>query len=805
MEKSVSSDFKDDWDTPFAELAESVYEIVSDPDYQLPEPPPPAWEAPEKIEIQRLPVTGAELFGRQDELELLDEGWEDDELNVVSLVAYGGVGKSTLVNKWLERLSEDNYRGAKYVYGWSFYSQGTGERVTSADQFIAHALEWFGDPDPNEGSPWDKGQRLAELIRKEKSLLVLDGMEPLQSGTEFEKGKIKDPALATLLTELAKDNPGLCVITTRETVPDLAHYPDSTQERNLELISAEAGRALLRVGGVQGSDAELENTARDFGLHALALNLLASYLKEIPGHNISEALKIPDLDIPEENGKYPRRVMAAFAERFGEGSEPEVLNLLGLFDRPAEGAAITILREAPAIPDLTDHIQALPEADWLKLLAKLRDLKLIAKESTHRPDSLDCHPLLREHFGNKLKEESPAAWREAHSRLYEYYKNSAKELPDTLEEMAPLYAAVAHGCLADRHLEALVDVFYKRIFRRNEFYSADKLGAFGTNLASLSNFFDMLWHYPNAGLTEKMKGWILNESGFHLRALSRLTEAAQPMQAGLESAIAQKEWKEAAARAANMSELYLTSGDVPGALEYARQSMELADQGEDAFLRMTSRTSLANALHQEGQVDEAEALFREAEEMQKEDQPKFSLLYSQRGYQYCDLLLSQGEFSEVLRRAKYALDIVLQGSRNLLDIALNNLSLGRAHLMQAEAAKKPDYKQAADRLEAALTGLRRSGNQDEIPRGLLARAELRRTMKEYEKAGGDLDEAYTIATRGGMRLHEADCHLEYARLYLAMDEKEKAREHWKKAKDMVNELGYHRRNEDVKELEKTLK
>jgi hypothetical protein len=83
--------------------------------------------------------------------------------------------------------------------------------------------------------------------------------------------------LAVLVTELAKENPGLCVITTREPVFDLADFSVTTQEIHLKQISAEAGRALLRVGGVQGKDAELEQAARDFGLHALAI-----------GHNLSQ-------------------------------------------------------------------------------------------------------------------------------------------------------------------------------------------------------------------------------------------------------------------------------------------------------------------------------------------------------------------------------------------------------------------------------------------------------------------------------------------------------------------------------------
>ena len=78
-------------------------------------------------------------------------------------------------------------------------------------------------------------------------------------------------------------------------------------------------------------------------------------------------------------------------------------------------------------------------------------------------------------------------------------------------------------------------------------------------------------------------------------------------------------------------------------------------------------------------------------------------------------------------------------------------------------------------------------------------------MKDFKKAQHDVDEAMSIATRGGMRLHEADCHLEYARLHLAMGEKEKARESLAKAKEMIQEMGYHRRDKEVKELEKQLK
>ena len=111
----------------------------------------------DRISIARLPVTGAELFGREAELQLLDEAWENPNTNVVCFIAWGGVGKTSLINHWLKRrMARDNYRGAVQVLGWSFFSQGTRKRAASADLFIDWGLRWFGDAYPNAGSPWDK-------------------------------------------------------------------------------------------------------------------------------------------------------------------------------------------------------------------------------------------------------------------------------------------------------------------------------------------------------------------------------------------------------------------------------------------------------------------------------------------------------------------------------------------------------------------------------------------------------------------------------------------------------------------------
>src|SRR6266446_4597495 len=86
------------------------------------------------------------------------------DVNVVTIVAWAGVGKSTLVNHWLRRLAAEHYRSAQLVFGWSFYRQGTCGQASSADEFLDAALTWFGDPDPRIGTAWEKGERLAKLI-----------------------------------------------------------------------------------------------------------------------------------------------------------------------------------------------------------------------------------------------------------------------------------------------------------------------------------------------------------------------------------------------------------------------------------------------------------------------------------------------------------------------------------------------------------------------------------------------------------------------------------------------------------------
>ena len=106
-------------------------------------------------------------------------------------------------------MAADHYRSAELIFGWSFYRQGSSGETSSADEFLDAALTWFEDPDPRLGTAWAKGERLAKLVAHRRTLLVLDGLEPLQNPPGSQEGRLHDPSLKALLRELAAFNKGL--------------------------------------------------------------------------------------------------------------------------------------------------------------------------------------------------------------------------------------------------------------------------------------------------------------------------------------------------------------------------------------------------------------------------------------------------------------------------------------------------------------------------------------------------------------------------------------------------------------------
>jgi serine/threonine protein kinase len=483
----------------------------------------PSKPGPKKISIARLPVTGSDLFGREEDIAFLDRAWSNKDVNVVTIVAWAGVGKSTLVNHWLRRMATDHYRTAELVFGWSFYRQGTSGGTSSADEFIDVALTWFGDPDPRLGTAWEKGERLAKLVAHRRTLLVLDGMEPLQNPPGPQEGRLREPSLQALLRELAAFNMGLCVITTRLAIADLAdHAGTSALRRDLEQLSSDAGAKLLRALGIKGGEAELRSASDEFRGHCLALTLLGSYLTDAYDGDIRFRQEVSARLVDDvRQGVHARKVMESYQTWLGEGPELSVLRMLGSFDRPADERALGTLLKAPAIHGLTESLTDLSPTALRTVLTRLRRAKLLAGEDPHNPRHLDTHPLVREYFGEQLRNQLTEAWKECNRRLFNYYQTLAPELPEAFRDMEPLFLAVICGCNAGLYHIALNEVYIPRIQRGDALFAAKVLGARGALLSALIHFFENgRWGSLVEGqnLTTEDQLFILMQAGLLLTA-----------------------------------------------------------------------------------------------------------------------------------------------------------------------------------------------------------------------------------------------------------------------------------------------
>jgi predicted ATPase len=488
---------------------------------------PAARLGPKKISVARLPITGSDVFGREEDIAFLNDAWANQDINAVTIVAWAGVGKSTLVNHWLQKMAAERYRSAELVFGWSFYRQGSSGQVASADEFFDAALAWFDDPDPRFGTAWEKGERLAKLIAHRRTLLILDGLEPLQNPPGPQEGRVREPSLQALLREIAAFNTGLCVITTRLPVADIAdHAHTSAPCRNLEQLSNKAGAQLLQALGVRGSQEELRTASDEFSGHCLALTLLGSYLTDAYNGDIRCRKEVSErLSSDVREGAHARKVMESYQSWFREGPELAVLRLLGLFDRPVDEEALRAVLKSPAIPNLTESLTSLSPSEWRTILARLRRARLLAGEDPHHSGQLDTHPLVREYFGGQLRSQRADAWKECNRRLYNHYRTLAPQLPGNFREMEPLFLAVICGCNAGLFRDALHQVYIPRIQRGNASFAAKVIGARAALLSVLSHFFEHgRWGFPaetvveRQSLTAEDQLFILLQAGLYIIA-----------------------------------------------------------------------------------------------------------------------------------------------------------------------------------------------------------------------------------------------------------------------------------------------
>lgn len=763
-----------------------------------------------------------DLLGREPELSKLNALFQDPNAKrIASIIAMGGEGKTSLMTKWAYTLKDAGWPGLQKVFAWSFYSQGSSDQSqATSDLFLRAALKFFGEVGlaESQASLYEKGQKLAECCKKTNSLLLLDGLEPLQMPpTGQKRGWLKDQGIEALLTHW--DGPSLCLISSRYAPDD--RFAAHLEQIDLPALPLPAAVALLRSLDIIGLDKELEDAANELRCHALALRILGLYLKEAHSGDIAKR-DLVDWQTADEEERHGHafRAIRAYArwleqdEKYGKQALA-ILHILSMFDKPASRASVACLLQGKPIAGVTDALFSTTQKGRKKthtpleqntlqtLLSRLEQAKLISQGKDQQGvwHSLDAHPLLREYFARELQNHCPQGWRQAHLRLFDYLcTNTPDRDKPTLEDLLPLYEAVMHGCVAGEYAKALDDVYHKRILRGDEAYSGTKLGAYAHELAAIVHFFAPGWRALQAGAQAQLsagdQAWLFSEAAFSLLALGRLPETLPLMEAVVAMYVKRENWKQAASSASNLNITQALLGHLSAALSGAQQALGYAEQSQDDFQKITKRCNLAWVSFKSGDSECAMHLMQEAERLQAEYDSE-TLLYSMAGFQYCEILLTQqNRAAEVAKRAQQTLALAEKHTW-LFDRGLDHHTLAKCLLLLSRNAQPPDtasMQAALAHSQAALRLIRQGDGGGFIIPALHTHARIQCSLQNPAASLEALNEAYAIAHRCGMLLHETDTLLARLELFgktqpYPWSDSSPAQDH-QRAGELIKECGY---------------
>ena len=572
----------------------------------------------------------------------------------------------------------------------------------------------------------------------------------------------------------------------------------------MEQLSSDAGTKLLRALGVKGNDADLRDASEEFGGHCLALTLLGSYLSDAYNGDVRCRNEVSGrLTGDVRQGIHAHKAMESYQAWFGEGPQLAVLRILGLFDRPADEATLKALLKPPAIRGLTESLIELSATEWQTVLGKLRRARLLAREDPHHLGQLDAHPLVREYFGGQLRSERIDAWEQSNRRLYEYYRMLAPELPETLQEMEPLFLAVICGCNAGLYREALHEIYIPRIQRGDAAFASKVLGAHGALLAMLAHFFEQKrWGSMAKKIVEGEKlsagdqVFVLMQAASFLtatrdwsaearncweqmeslcRSLNRprllyvaltgqwlISGNTDPLSRTMEIAhrvnsLAQKEGDPALIMGAyrTLADVLYSSGNFERARDYAIRALQIWRSGvrspvEEVDLPVvTSLITIALCEWHFGEMDRSMAASAEAISLARDRNDMWPLALAL--FTAGILARFENNFSEVESSASELVELSTRCN------FATTMTLGSAHLAWARAVSG-DVPKGLSRIEEAIQDYRERGSLLGVPYLLVLKAEILHLANRTSEALKAIDEAEAISNRSEIRSWSSELH-----------------------------------------------
>jgi len=163
------------------------------------------------------------------------------------------------------------------------------------------------------------------------------------------------------------------------------------------------------------------------------------------------------------------------------------------------------------------------------------------------------------------------------------------------------------------------------------------------------------------------------------------------------------------------------------------------------------------------------------------------------GFYYCLLLLDTtndyAALETIIIRSEDG--VQLHKNSSLLTKSLDPLTLARVYFALNEFTKAENY------FTQAIQGIQKANKLHHAPPFYLYRANFYFTQNQLDPALADLNSAWEIIERCGMKLYAVDYLLIHGRYSLATDDFDTALNHYIEAKQLIDEIGYHLRDAEL--------
>lgn len=747
--------------------------------------------------------------GRLDERKMLTD-WRDADAAHPLLVlrALGGFGKSALAWHWL--LNDVAPAVWPRVVWWSFY-----EGDASFEHFLTETLDYLsaGKIQPEKLSAKNAVRTLLETLHPPGTLLVLDGFErqlrafgglnAAYQGDEAARTETNERDCISPLAELFLYHVALHprlrsrVLLTTRLCPRVLEAKGGAllqgcREEELRQMQPADAVEFFHAQGIRGTHTEIETACEPYGYHPLSLRLLAGLIvRDFQQSGDIAAAK--RLDIAGDLVARQHHVLEVAYESLTPARQA-LLGRIGCFRSPVKYEALKALAET------AEKSSATLEAD-------LRDL--VARGLLHhdvKEGRFDLHPIVRRYAYDRL---AAPERKKAHTTLRGYF--AAVPPPDKvtrIEDLTPVIEVYHHTVRAGQLDEAWI-LFLDRVWRPL-FY---QLGGYQVQIDLLRGLFtdveDPSTSSEQAALprlkNESHQAWTLNElanahsmTGQPHRAVALFKQ---------HNAICEK-LDDKSALAIGLENVAITQTSI-GALRAAEanltRSIDLCQQINDEFKEAIGHQNLARLLTDRGQWPDAEAelakstrcwqggairseMFRDYGWNVRRDSAYDAWLTITQ----CRLGIKSALRSpeSAIGSAEQTLGYAMETSQNPYpceaQFVVAHWVLGTAYRVAGR------FDEAERHLHEALEHCRGINMVDHEADILIDLARLRIATPSTGSGQAALDEARRLAEearliteRSGYVLQGADAHLELAKLALARNDKDAAKEHARRARDLA--------------------